>query len=150
MLHSGKRQRSSGWPLPETTPSNKGSSRSPLATWKVSNSPSSTRRPVSQARSSRFVEGSMNDRTSQKPPTTYIGTDEELRSQFDYEEQEDVRGRKLARPGKYATRGNSSVADRSGSSRHSSIFRLGKSLASTFNPTNWKIWSKQQSPVEDE
>lgn len=92
----------------------------------------------------------MNDRTSQKPPTTYIGTDEELRSQFDYEEQEDVRGRKLARPGKYATRGNSSVADRSGSSRHSSIFRLGKSLASTFNPTNWKIWSKQQSPVEDE
>jgi hypothetical protein len=92
----------------------------------------------------------MNDRTSQKPPTTYIGTDEELRSQFDYDEQEDVRGRKLARPGKYTTRGNSSVADRSESSRHSSIFRFGKSLASTFNPTNWKIWSKQQSPVEDE
>jgi len=92
----------------------------------------------------------MNDRTSQKPPTTYIGTDEELRSQFDYDEQEDVRGRKLARPGKYTTRGNSSVADRSDSSRHSSIFRFGKSLASTFNPTNWKIWSKQQSPVEDE
>lgn len=92
----------------------------------------------------------MNDRTSQKPPTTYIGTDEELRSQFDYDEQEDVRGRKLARPGKYTTRGNSSVADRSESSRHSSIFRFGKSLASTFNPSNWKIWSKQQSPVEDE
>jgi hypothetical protein len=44
----------------------------------------------------------------------------------------------------------SSVADRSEGSRHSSIFRFGKSLAATFNPNNWKIWSKQQSLVEDE
>jgi hypothetical protein len=97
----------------------------------------------------------MNDRTSQKPPPTYVGTDEELRSKFDYDEQEDARGRKLARPRKFTTRGNSSLAassaaDRSESSRHSSIFRFGKSLAATFNPTNWKIWSKQQSSVEDE
>ena len=96
----------------------------------------------------------MNDRTSQKPPTTYIGTDEELRSKFDYDEQDDTRGRKQARPRKFTTRGNSSmaassVADTEGS-RHSSIFRFGKSLAATFNLNNWKIWSKQQSPVEEE
>jgi hypothetical protein len=148
VLHSGKRQRSSGWPLPDT------SNRSPLQNRKPPNSPSSPRRPVSQARSSKFVEGSMNDRISQKPPTTYTGTEEELRSKFDYDEQ-DVRGRKLARPRKFTTRGSGSVAppsvaDRSEASRHSSIFRFGKSLAATFNPTNWKIWSKQQSQVEDE
>ena len=96
----------------------------------------------------------MNDRVSQKPPPTYTGTEEELRSKFDYDE-EDIRGRKLARPRKLTTRGNSSVApssfaDRSEASRPSSIFRFGKSLAATFNPNNWKIWSKQQSPVEDE
>ncbi|KAN0110232.1 hypothetical protein V8E51_006619 [Hyaloscypha variabilis] len=154
VLHSGKRQRSSGWPLPNTGSSNTGSSRSPLQHRKTPNSPSSPRRPVSQARSSRFVEGSMNDRTSQKPPTTYIGTEEELRSKFDYDEQEDARGRKHARPRKFTNRGNSSmaassVADTEGS-RHSSIFRFGKSLAATFNPNNWKIWSKQQSLVEEE
>jgi hypothetical protein len=97
----------------------------------------------------------MNDRVSKKPPTTYICTEEELRSKFDYEEQEDARGRKLARSRKLTTRANSSVAassvaDRSDSSRHSNIFRFGKSLAATFNPSNWKIWSKQQQPVEDE
>ncbi|KAE9372068.1 hypothetical protein N431DRAFT_407983 [Stipitochalara longipes BDJ] len=154
VLHSGKRQRSSGWPLPEVSSSNTRPSRSPLQHRKTPNSPSSPRRPVSQARSSRFVEGSMNDRTSQKPPTTYIGTDEELRSKFDYDEQEDTRGGKHARPRKFTTRGNSSMAassvtDTEGS-RHSSIFRFGKSLAATFNPNNWKIWSKQQSLVEDE
>lgn len=100
------------------------------------------------------MEGSMNDRISQKPPTPYIGTDEEVRSKFDYNEQEDARGRKLARPRKFTTRGNNSLAAGSvadtESSRHSSIFRFGKSIAATFNPTNWKIWSKQQSPAEDE
>ena len=154
VLHSGKRQRSSGWPLPDTSPKNNGYSRSPLQNRKAPNSPSSLRRPVSEARSSRFVEGSMNDRRSQKPPPTYIGTDEELRSKFDYDEQEDARGRKLARPRKFTTRGNNSLAASAvadtDASRHSSIFRFGKSLAATFNPNNWKIWSKQQSPVEDE
>jgi hypothetical protein len=96
----------------------------------------------------------MNDRISQKPPPTYIGTSEELRSKFDYDEEDDARGRKLAIPRKFTSRGNnslaaSSVADTE-ASRHSSIFRFGKSLAATFNPSNWKIWPKQQSPVEDE
>jgi hypothetical protein len=38
--------------------------------------------------------------------------------------------------------------------RHSSIFRFGKSIAATFNPSNWKMFSKQdrgvpESEVED-
>jgi hypothetical protein len=97
----------------------------------------------------------MNDRVSQKPPTTYIGREEELRSKSDYDEQEDARGRKLSRPRKITNHANSSVApssvaERSESSRHSNIFRFGKSLAASFNPSNWKIWSKQQPIAEDE
>ena len=89
----------------------------------------------------------MNDRASQVPPTNYIG-DEELRER--HEREENARGRKMAHPRKFYSTSSTaaSSADRS-ESRHSSIFRFGKSLAATFNPSNWKIWSKQEQ-VEEE
>jgi len=85
----------------------------------------------------------MNDRVSQRPPPPYLG-EEELRER--YEREADTRGRKLAQP-RGSTHGSS--ADRSEASRHSSIFRFGKSLAASFNPSNWKIWSKQQHEEEE-
>ena len=94
----------------------------------------------------------MHDRVSHKPPTTYT-CDEELRDKFDDEENTDVRGRRMERPKTFAHYANPSMAgssaDRSEVSRHSGIFRFGKSLAASFNPSNWKIFSKPQEEIEE-
>jgi len=91
----------------------------------------------------------MNDRVSNKPPMPYLG-DEEMRERFEREEQ--ARGRKMAQPRKYTHHSNTSIAgsyaERSDTSRHSSIFKFGKSIAATFNPSNWKIWAKPQVDAE--
>jgi hypothetical protein len=97
----------------------------------------------------------MNDRVSKKPPVPYIGGEDELGDSYDATDRTDYRGRKLAQPGRFTHHPNASIAgtDRSEASRHSSIFRFGKSIASTFNPSKWKIWSKQpqpQSPDDEE
>lgn len=92
----------------------------------------------------------MSDRVSQMPPTDYLG-DEEMRDR--YEREEIARGRRMAQPRKFKQHSNSDVsgapADRSDNTRHSGIFRFGKSLAASFNPSNWKIWSKQQQEEEE-
>jgi hypothetical protein len=92
----------------------------------------------------------MNDRISNKPPTTYIGEEEFLER---YErEKGDIRGRKMARP-KIMHHPNTSTvgsyADRSDLSNRSSIFRFGKSLAASFNPSNWRIFSKVPEEIEE-
>jgi hypothetical protein len=94
----------------------------------------------------------MNDRVSKKPPVPYIGGEDELGDAYDATDRTDYRGRKLAQPARFTHHPNASIAgtDRSEASRHSSIFRFGKSLASTFNPSKWKIWSKQQQPQSPE
>ena len=145
-IHSGKRHRPSDWPLSNNTPSIS-QTNSPSPSRNTTASHSQRRPSSSRVRSSRFVEGSMNDRASHVPPTNYIG-DEELRER--HEREENARGRKMAHPRKFYSTSStvSSSADRS-ESRHSSIFRFGKSLAATFNPSNWKIWSKQEQ-VEEE
>jgi hypothetical protein len=97
----------------------------------------------------------MNDRVSQKPPIPYLGTDEETYETYESDQRGDTRGRKMAQPRKFTHNRNasdavSSVADRSETSRHSSIFRFGKSIAASFNPSNWKIWSRQHQEHDDE
>ena len=93
----------------------------------------------------------MNDRVSNKPPTTYIG-EEEAQERYERENGE-MRGRKMARPKNFTQHSNSSAvgstADRSETSRHSSIFRFGRSLAASFNPSNWKIFSKVPEEIEE-
>lgn len=93
----------------------------------------------------------MNDRVSHKPPTTYIG-EEEFRERYE-REKGDTRGGKMARPKTFTHHPNTSTigssADRSEMSRHSGIFRFGKSLAASFNPSNWKIFSKAQEEIEE-
>ena len=93
----------------------------------------------------------MNDRVSKKPPVPYLGPEDELgilRGRREY------RDSNLAQQENFTQHSNDSIAgasaaERSETSRHSSIFRFGKSIAASFNPTNWKIWSKQH-PVPDE
>ncbi|TAQ85034.1 hypothetical protein B7494_g6650 [Chlorociboria aeruginascens] len=153
---AGKRHRSSDWPLANTTPSPQNlPGRSPLRIRNAPNSPPSRRPSSSQARPSKFVEGSMNDRASQRPPSTYTGTEEALQESYECERNREVRPRKIAQPKRLTHHPNLSVAesflaDKSEAARNSSIFRFGKSLAASFNPSNWKIWSKQQRESDDE
>ncbi|KAF8857557.1 hypothetical protein BDZ45DRAFT_428688 [Acephala macrosclerotiorum] len=151
--HSDKRHRSADWPLPHSSPTSPTSARPPLRNRNAPNSPSSRpRRAVSQQRPSKFQEGSMNDRVSQVPPIPYLDGEDELPEENDPIEPQESRGRKIARPRKFTRRNESvaaSVTDQSETSRHS-IFRFGKSIAASFNPSNWKIWSKGQHSHEDE
>ncbi|KAH8593263.1 hypothetical protein B0O99DRAFT_217690 [Bisporella sp. PMI_857] len=149
--HSEKRYRNSDWPLSnQASANNTPQSRAPLRNRGTPNSHIG-RRSSSRIRPSRFLEGSMNDRISQKPPTPFLG-DEEARER--YEQDDYSRDRKMAQPRKTNRQSNTSTAesyaDRSDVSRHSSIFRFGKSIAATFNPSNWKIWSKPQPQEANE
>ncbi|CZR53788.1 uncharacterized protein PAC_03669 [Phialocephala subalpina] len=151
--HSDKRHRSADWPLPPSSPASPASARPPLRNRNAPNSPSSrTRRAVSQQRPSKFQEGSMNDRVSQVPPIPYLDGEDELLEEYDPIEPRESRGRNIARPRVFTRRNESvagSVTDQSETSRHS-IFRFGKSIAASFNPSNWKIWSKGQHSHENE
>lgn len=75
----------------------------------------------------------MNDRVSNKPPTPYLEDEDELLSQYD---------------AGVGSRG--SVLSSRADSNRNSIFRFGKSIAASFNPTNWKIWSKEKHAEENE
>lgn len=81
----------------------------------------------------------MNDRASQVPPSPYL--DEDL------VDQQGRDGRKIITPRKLMRHANASEADRSETSRHSSIFKFGKTIAANLNPSNWKLWSKAPQPV---
>ncbi|KAL2066561.1 hypothetical protein VTL71DRAFT_2632 [Oculimacula yallundae] len=162
--HSDKRHRSSDWPLPNpnTNPSpSSASSRHRIHTHKTPQSPSSSShrsRARSSVRPSKFVEGSMNDRVSQMPPVPYLEPEDEFLSEYNTAGcGEGGRGRKLTRSRIFTHHPNTSVAEsstnQSDASRSSSLFRFGKSIAASFNPTNWKFWSKeheQQAEEEDE
>jgi hypothetical protein len=105
-----------------------------------------------QPRSSKFIEGSMSNRVSQKPPRKYVVTETELNCAG---ENECTKNGKPQR-NKLIRHSNQSMPAVAGetkteTNRHSTIFRFGKSLAASFNPSNWKIWSKSQdSQVPDD
>ncbi|KAK0122300.1 hypothetical protein ONS95_010546 [Cadophora gregata] len=157
--HSDKRHRSSDWPLSNPSPNSISSSaaRRPLHNRKTPNSPSSSHRSRARSliRPSKFVEGSMNDRVSQVPPVPYLEPEDEFLSEYNTAGcGEGARGRKLTRSRMFTHHPNVSVAEssanQSDASRSSSIFRFGKSIAASFNPTNWKFWSKEQQEEEEE
>jgi hypothetical protein len=151
-VHSGKRYRGSDWPLSRAIDSNQTNASSPKALTRNRNgasSPLQPRRSTSQARPSKFLEGSMNDRVSQMPPPNYVGDEDYLRGtyeEFEHDDLGNIRDRKLAKPRKHGSVAGS-TGDRSDASRHSSIFRFGKSIAASFNPHNWKIWSERKHQV---
>ena len=97
----------------------------------------------------------MNDRVSQVPPVPYLEPEDEFLSEYNTAGcGEGARGRKLTRSRMFTHHPNVSVAEssanQSDASRSSSIFRFGKSIAASFNPTNWRFWSREQQEEEDE
>jgi len=140
---SGKRNRSDNWPLLDTSPARPSDWRSPLGNRDAPNSYNPEwPRPVK--RPSKFVEGSMNDRTSQKPDATYLGMEQDgLMENHTWEQAP------RPRPQSCIPASNTSTTALPDVSRHSSIFRFGKTIAATFNPSNWKMFSKQDRTVNE-
>ena len=85
-------------------------------------------------RPSRFLEGSMNDRVSNAPPSHYVGEDGT------------VGGGVKNNP----SRNSYQSTSQGSTNRNSGIFRFGKSLAAAFNPVNLWPWrhSSEVSPTQ--
>ncbi|KAK2809971.1 hypothetical protein FQN50_003385 [Emmonsiellopsis sp. PD_5] len=103
-------------------------------------------------RRSRFLEGSMNDRVSQKPPSIYIGDDvEDALDRYvtgDEGESGDNRGGSVSTTGtgsRYGHAHSGSIANSMSSvatdtpSAKSGLVRFGQAIVSAFNP--FGVWS---------
>ncbi|EER39666.1 nuclear RNA binding protein [Histoplasma capsulatum H143] len=111
-------------------------------------------------RKSRFLEGSMNDRVSQKPPSIYIGEDiGEAVDRYMTGDDEDGASGSVSSPGKRPGYGHSytsstatsmsSVPTDAPSAKQSGLSRFGQVIASAFNPFGvWnnvsEIWNGSQ------
>ncbi|KAB8292307.1 hypothetical protein EYC80_008049 [Monilinia laxa] len=162
-----KRRRSENWPLPPepieqaVAPPSRVPSRARSRTSRRSTaSPSPCRPNIHRSRPSRFMEGSMNDKVSQLPPTPYLYHEEELRERYIEDELmgnngQTSPGRRMAKPRGFMQHSNksmggeSSLAGISDTSRQSTIFRFGSKIAASIKPSNWKIFSKSQKVQEE-
>ncbi|KAL1988918.1 hypothetical protein VTN96DRAFT_6907 [Rasamsonia emersonii] len=126
-VHSAKRRRSNDWPLRDEIAydehgmridlSSRRSATNGTGTGSPRSSSKDRRRgsPVLRVRRSRFIEGSMNDRVSEKPPSIFLREDAAMDD------------------------GKETKQDRQLGHRGSGIFRFGKAIASAFNPFGaWK------------
>ncbi len=131
-LHTSKRMRAEEWPLrnsDEAAESDRFSRQAHL------NLPLSRhkRNSMLSTRPSRFVEGSMNDKISQRPPSLYI-REEEAMEQYASANMEDVE----------------MVYDAGiEPNKSSGMFRFGKVIANAFNSVNvWQglngIWKEKE------
>ncbi|OCK80350.1 hypothetical protein K432DRAFT_425805 [Lepidopterella palustris CBS 459.81] len=152
-----KRRRSSNWPLPAEEPIARPEQHAHRRF--VSPSSSINKRHVSNGlRPSKFLEGSMNDRASQKPPSVFTrlfqGSTHDLSVDHlmeDYMETSNMPSTVKAHekrsmspsktPSHHPNPAVSSIA--TGESKQSGIFRFGRSIASSFNPVN--IWQKMSN-----
>ena len=131
-LQSSKRLRVDDWPLKDSCDTAESNSHSRPA-HRISPSASQKRNSHSSKRPSRFVEGSMNDKVSQRPPSLYT-RQEEAMEQYTKANMEDVdmdfdAGIEINKP--------------------SGMFRFGKAIASAFSSVNvWQgfngVWKEKE------
>ena len=100
------------------------------------------RSTTTSVRPSKFLEGSMNDKVSQRPPGIYTGEDEAM--------ERYVRGQEI-------DQNEMDVTYDAGidSAKPSGMFRFGKAIASAFNPVHiWQgvngIWKEKEKNVLQE
>ena len=127
-----KRMRGEEWPLKGSD--NAAESDNPLRlSHRKTSSSRQNRNSVSSTRPSKFMEGSMNDKISQRPPSLYI-REEEAMEQYASERMEDA----------------DTVYDAGiESNKPSGMFRFGKAIANAFSSTNvWQglngIWKEKE------
>ncbi len=162
--HAQKRVRSSGWPLKHATVPNSASCNSTPRGKDSKVSLEAVPVPsIISARSSKFLEGSMNDRVSSQPPTAFMADGEELLDRFLAENKvehyfqpvKDVDQLQMGGLTHHPNQSISQTAPDESKPRQSGIFRFGRSLASAFNPVNiwkevstkWKETAKEFDPV---
>lgn len=131
-MQSSKRMRKEEWPLTNSHDRTESDSSSRSARRK-SPSLNQKRSSHSSTRPSKFLEGSMNDKISQRPPSLYT-REEEAMEQYTSAHMEDV-----------------DMAYDAGieSNKPSGMFRFGKAIASAFNSVNvWQgfngIWKERE------
>ena len=131
-LNSSKRMRTEEWPLKHSDEAAKSDNFSQPPQRKPS-SPRQKRNSASSTRPSKFVEGSMNDKISQRPPSLYV-REEEAMEQYASADMEDV---------------NMLYDAGIESNKPSGMFRFGKAIANAFKPVNvWQglngIWKEKE------
>ncbi|KAK8161372.1 hypothetical protein IWX90DRAFT_515137 [Phyllosticta citrichinensis] len=159
--YSSKRRRSSNWPLTnqQQEPGSPDSHRSRKAR------ESYLRRHMgSPSRMSKFQEASMHDRASDKPPsffTRFTKRGNNSVSTSVDQLMEDYHATNTVAPGpRGPSRGSShqraqsissgvtnNTAAREAAAKDASVFKFGRSIASTFNPVN--IWQKLNQKWQD-
>ncbi|OCL02159.1 hypothetical protein AOQ84DRAFT_393151 [Glonium stellatum] len=156
-----KRRRSSNWPLPADDPP---PAPEQQAHRKLASPVSSVkkRRAPKSDRPSKFLEGSMNDKASEKPPSVFTrifqGGSQSLSVDHlmeDYIESSNEPSaskhgnRPPASPSKATSHNPSSSVSSmaTGETKRSGIYRFGRSIASSFNPGN--IWQKVTTGWKD-
>lgn len=131
-LHSPKRTRVAEWPLKNSDDAAASNTFS-WSTYRKTPSPRQNQNGKSSTRPSRFVEGSMNDKVSQRPPSLYI-REEEAMEQYASANMEDM----------------DMVYDAGiESTKPSGIFRFSKAITNTFSSVNvWQslngIWKEKE------
>ena len=144
-LHDGKRSRISQGPRDGASDNVKTRSESSKSLKKSESPP---RQRLRSIWSTRFLEGSMNDRPSNKPPSIYIG-DEHLVEQYIADQE--------SRDAMTKSDAGASCGAGIESNRPSSMYRFGKAIANAFNPSMvwqgihemWKEKSADGSNLEE-
>ncbi|KAL8658767.1 MAG: hypothetical protein Q9226_000792 [Calogaya cf. arnoldii] len=147
--HPQKRSRAADWPLRSTDDSTD-SVITHRPTIKGPLSPAQRRNQARKARPSVFLEGSMNDRVSKKPPSIYTGDDAAMEQ---YHNQSFTHA--------YDSHDTSAIHDDKAyydagieTAKPSGMYRFGKALASAFNPVSvwqgingyWKVKDEHKQP----
>lgn len=140
--HDSKRSRGSKWHLDKTQSDTGKGSRGRGSRQKTS-SPRQKRHSNSTPRPSKFLEGSMNDRASKKPPSPYLGEESTMEQ---YAATQTVSTRPSVDTNTFYDAGIES-------NKTSGVYRFGKAIASAFNPSTWRsfngIWKEKEKPAVD-
>ncbi|KAI4161523.1 MAG: hypothetical protein LQ342_004807 [Letrouitia transgressa] len=142
-----KRSRGPDWPLKSTDKN--GPYRVMNPKQKKSTSPGQKQNASAKPRNSKFVEGSMNDRVSTKPPSLYT-REEQMMEQ--YHDQDETTG---WIPVNKDSLDDNRVYHDDGidNARPSGMYRFGRAIVSAFNPVNvWQgingFWRDREGKVE--
>ena len=140
--HDSKRSRSSKWPRrksPEADERLSKGQRSRRSTM----SPRQKRMSNSAPRPSKFLEGSMNDRVSDKPPSPYL---REAKAMEQYAADQPASARMSVDTETFYDAGIET-------NKPSGMYRFGKAIASAFNPSAWRginsLWKEKDKHTVD-
>ncbi|KAL8791229.1 MAG: hypothetical protein Q9213_000186 [Squamulea squamosa] len=147
--HPQKRSRAADWPLRSTDES----STSVITHQPAQKSPTSPiqrRNLAGKARSSKFLEGSMNDRVSKKPPSIYLRDEEAMDRYHDRVSTHKFDSHNASTMNEDKTYYDAGIEN----TKPSGMYRFGKALASAFNPVNfwqgfngyWKVKDEPKQP----